>query len=367
MMIACLLITTLWIGQHEAAHDLPAVNDIRESRRLLKEAENELVGRIYRRDYFGGLYSNQAEMQKLPSCLLRGQVCTFRIQHKRSGSQDGRLLAMGQIKSQISKHFTIADLFPTIHREIESNKTQRDTKEKELERLKKRVRDIRRKFGKKATHSDKTRIEKLEKTIGELNRKIKVQHRQYDQQIKNARHDISINLPVASDSGFKVPVIFMAIVLINDVSWHRDQGVPVLSLETDFVSSEHKKLAHLRYDPPAKPEQPKIVAKSKAADPVRPANSNQYSGSLQAKRWAMMEKLIREGVFQKIEIPGMYAHVWVQPGFYGLTFDQKSSFIGVVYAYYYTNNDAMDIVILKDGLTGKRIGNYMAPLGLDLN
>jgi len=81
----------------------------------------------------------------------------------------------------------------------------------------------------------------------------------------------------------------------------------------------------------------------------------------QRQRRALIDKLISRGIFQKVERPGEVPHVWVTPLFMALNFDDKQSFISVVYAYY-----GDDLVSLRDSKTGGRIGTFSPSTGLSL-
>jgi len=63
---------------------------------------------------------------------------------------------------------------------------------------------------------------------------------------------------------------------------------------------------------------------------------------MQGQRKTLIEKLIREEVFQKVEMRGSAPRVWVLPRFALATFDQKQSFISAVYAYYFNGSDDTD-------------------------
>jgi len=82
------------------------------------------------------------------------------------------------------------------------------------------------------------------------------------------------------------------------------------------------------------------------------------SPEMQAKRLNLINKLISEGIFYKVEKPGDYAHVWLTPLFHSLDFEDKESFVSVVYAYYISRDSKADTVILYDSKTGKHIGVY---------
>lgn len=103
--------------------------------------------------------------------------------------------------------------------------------------------------------------------------------------------------------------------------------------------------------------------------PTKPAPAPvKVSPELQQKRLALIEDLISEGVFHKVEKPATYPHVWVTPLFHSLDFDDKQAFISVVYAYYITKDPASDIVVLYDSKTGNEVGTYAEVYsGLKLN
>jgi len=80
--------------------------------------------------------------------------------------------------------------------------------------------------------------------------------------------------------------------------------------------------------------------------------------NMQNKRKGFIQKLINNGVFEKVEVPGSLPHLWVKPAFYGLSFDDKSTFVNVVYAYYTTMNSSYNLVVLYDSRSGKKVGVY---------
>jgi len=113
-----------------------------------------------------------------------------------------------------------------------------------------------------------------------------------------------------------------------------------------------------------------IVWETKSSKSFRTASAShtllQSSADEEAKqptRWELIQKLIRAGVFIKVEQPAEFPHVYVGATFYNLTFDEKEQFINVIWAYYKTKNPAADLVVLKDGYTGKEIGKYAEVYG----
>lgn len=107
--------------------------------------------------------------------------------------------------------------------------------------------------------------------------------------------------------------------------------------------------------------------KSIASRPAQVATIDK-SAAMQADRKKLIEKLIGEGVFQKVETPGTLPRLWVRPRFYAAEFDQKQSFVSVVYAYYFDGSNETDSVRIFDSRSGKEVGSYSAVQGgLKLN
>ena len=78
----------------------------------------------------------------------------------------------------------------------------------------------------------------------------------------------------------------------------------------------------------------------------------------QKERWAFIEKMVRQGVASKVECPGSVARMWVGPVFYRLDFDDKQTFVSVVYAYYYDGSRDEDFVKLLDSKSGNEVGTF---------
>lgn len=103
---------------------------------------------------------------------------------------------------------------------------------------------------------------------------------------------------------------------------------------------------------------------SEPATPPASVDSNapviDKSEAMQKGRRELIDKLIAQGVFQKVEIPGNLPRLWVQPAFHELDFDAKQKFTSVVYAYYVDSGDVSASVRLYDSKTGKEIGSFAA-------
>ncbi|HAI11369.1 MAG TPA: hypothetical protein DCM28_06660 [Phycisphaerales bacterium] len=82
------------------------------------------------------------------------------------------------------------------------------------------------------------------------------------------------------------------------------------------------------------------------------------SESMQIKRKEMIDQFIFNGIFSKVAMPGSLPRVWVTYKFHGLTFEEKKTAIGVVYAYYFDGTDKVNGVRIFDSATNNEIGNY---------
>jgi hypothetical protein len=91
----------------------------------------------------------------------------------------------------------------------------------------------------------------------------------------------------------------------------------------------------------------------------KPKNLIDRSEAKQTARKKLIQKLINEGVFVKIEVPGSLPRVRVGPRFYALDFDTKQSFVSVVFAYHFDDADSWgNVVRVYDGRTNKEIGDF---------
>lgn len=118
-------------------------------------------------------------------------------------------------------------------------------------------------------------------------------------------------------------------------------------------------------DKPVRKPQPKMTIE-KAAREAYAADSQ-----LQADRHEAIEKMIAARIIHKIATPGSVARVHVLPAFHGLTFDDKESFMGIVFAHAYelprgATGEPGQFIRIMDAQTGKEIGQYTSR-GLSLD
>ena len=116
-------------------------------------------------------------------------------------------------------------------------------------------------------------------------------------------------------------------------------------------------------------QQNKVIPKQQFSVKPKPVISEQELEKykeIQAKRLQLIESLIKENIFEKIETSGsqpyLYVKLWVKPSFKILDFDTKSKFVEIVWAYHFDEpgrkNTMSETVYLKDNITGKEIGSY---------
>jgi hypothetical protein len=87
----------------------------------------------------------------------------------------------------------------------------------------------------------------------------------------------------------------------------------------------------------------------------------------QAERLKLMQTLINEGAFKKVEQVGDVARIWITPTFHALDYDVKTQLSGLVYEYYrIKTNDSINLVLLYDSKNGKQVGTF-SKRGLDLD
>lgn len=63
----------------------------------------------------------------------------------------------------------------------------------------------------------------------------------------------------------------------------------------------------------------------------------------QEQRWDFIERLIEQGVFSEVSVPGTLPRIRVGPAWGGLDFKTRESFVSVVYAYYIKQSRRMNM------------------------
>ena len=91
------------------------------------------------------------------------------------------------------------------------------------------------------------------------------------------------------------------------------------------------------------------------------------SADVQTQRLQFIAKLQTSGVVQKIEKPAKLGHLWTGRAWNTIAFDDKQAFANVVFAYFYDEDRSADLLVIKDGRSGKRIGTFDLRRGLALD
>ena len=106
------------------------------------------------------------------------------------------------------------------------------------------------------------------------------------------------------------------------------------------------------------PETPEQAGKQKQEEAVKAEKWKQEEVK-QPKRKKLIQDLVSQGIFKKVEFRDKDATVWVGAAFYLLDFEAKQNFCSVVHAYMatYAKDDLVGVT-LKDVQSGKAVGEY---------
>jgi hypothetical protein len=79
---------------------------------------------------------------------------------------------------------------------------------------------------------------------------------------------------------------------------------------------------------------------------------------LQARRKQIMDEMVSGGIAERIENPAGEPFIYVMKAFYGLSFEEQSSLLNVIWSYYITEDRNAKVVAIYDNDSGQEIGNY---------
>jgi len=91
------------------------------------------------------------------------------------------------------------------------------------------------------------------------------------------------------------------------------------------------------------------------------------STETQAKRKKIIDRIINEGVFFKVEQVATLPHAYTGRRWNALNVDEKKDFSNVTLTYYYAQDKKADMLVIHDGKTGEQIGTFGYLNGLDLD
>ncbi len=138
--------------------------------------------------------------------------------------------------------------------------------------------------------------------------------------------------PKSSHSPWFIGIIVVSIILFGMMSGFLPEEESASSNSSGYKSSA-----------------PKQAQKAK-----RPLSDEEKEK--QKQRLDFIDELKEKQIIHKIEKLSKYPHVFVDPAFYQLTIDQKSSLMNVILTYYWTEDNSAIYVLLYDSQTGKQIG-----------
>lgn len=112
---------------------------------------------------------------------------------------------------------------------------------------------------------------------------------------------------------------------------------------------------------------------SRSKRPKRPSAPLEIDRSqeAQARRLRLIDELEQKGVIAGVDQPTITPHVWVTRKFAALDFETKRRFMEAIYCYFAApdpqfGRDHGDVLVLRDNLSGRRVGQYRAETGLTL-
>lgn len=79
---------------------------------------------------------------------------------------------------------------------------------------------------------------------------------------------------------------------------------------------------------------------------------------LQTDRRELIEELIRNGIFTKVEMRNTFPRIWVTPSFMVLDSEMREDCTELVYVYYHDGTKMSDSVVLTDAAAGEYLGFY---------
>jgi hypothetical protein len=111
----------------------------------------------------------------------------------------------------------------------------------------------------------------------------------------------------------------------------------------------------------SRPESIYSIAEAPPSREVRiPQTTIREPEGLQTDRRELIQELIGNGIFAKVEMPDTFPRVWVTRSFMMLDPEMREDCAELVYVYYLDGTLMSDTVILKDASVGRYLGFYNA-------
>ena len=110
---------------------------------------------------------------------------------------------------------------------------------------------------------------------------------------------------------------------------------------------------------PSRPESIYSIAEVTQTREIRiPETTVRAPQDLQTDRRQLIQELILNGIFAKLEMPDTFPRVWVTSSFMMLDPETREDCAELVYVYYFDRTLMSDSVILRDASAGTYLGFY---------
>ena len=107
------------------------------------------------------------------------------------------------------------------------------------------------------------------------------------------------------------------------------------------------------------PESIYAIAEATQSPEVRiPQTTIREPQGLQTDRRELIEELVRNGIFAKVEMPDAFPRVWVTSSFMMLDAETQEDCTELVYVYYLDGTHMSDTVVIRDASRGNYLGFY---------
>ena len=96
----------------------------------------------------------------------------------------------------------------------------------------------------------------------------------------------------------------------------------------------------------------------------QPKAERKLDCAMQGERFSFLQK---SGFIKKVDYSGSTGRLWIRPEFYVLEFEYKQLLANVAYAWCVCENTNVNLLILKDSLSGNNVGTFSETLGLRMD
>lgn len=160
-------------------------------------------------------------------------------------------------------------------------------------------------------------------------------------------------------------VVMTALLVLLGAGLTACQSAPVLPVSPTATAAQQAEGRRLKAEAEKKYDnerQAKVLAKRQ-----REIAHQRLEIQKQRQRERLINKFQSAGILGELE-GGAVPKLWVPPGFHELTFKEKQTMVGLVAAYAWGDppRDGLGLVVLKDALSGKKVGSFSIHAGLKM-